>query len=448
MKKTLYKNPSLWISALGLLTVSAFFVQWWTTSNYTTPPRVSAILCAALFIAVCLRFVPQWMKFWTRSEPARTISRSGTPRFMDLKIFSALLGLNLSILLAVFLIRKYLGHQETFAQSLEFWRCLDSNSYLQVSKEWYASEGDRCVQLVFLPGYPALVHLFTYLFGYELYAGFAVSFLAFSGAGCLFYRLMRLDHSHASAVRALKYLCILPGTFFYTAPMTESLFLLLCVGCVYFVRTGKWTLGCALGCYAAFTRSLGVTLLAPLVIELVHEMTASPDRRRRLLKKSAALLLIPLGLAAYLAVNYAVSGDPFKFQEYQSSHWGQHLGWFFNTAAYQLRQLISTYNDNFNVCLGLWAPNLLSVFGSLILILLTAKKLRPSYTAWFIAYFFIAIGVTWLLSAPRYLLTCFPLTIALTTLTNKDENDQLLSTCLIAANLFYLYAYVARWQVW
>lgn len=448
MKKPLYKNPSYWISSLGLLTLGSLFVQWWTTNHYEPAERISATLSLILFVAVCLRFVPQWMKFWRTPAPARRLDDSGTPRFMDLKIFLTLLGMNLIILVTVFLIRKWLGRQETFAESLEFWRCLDSNSYLEISKDWYAAEGDRRVQLVFLPGYPILVHLFTYLAGYELYASFIVSFLAFSGAGCMFYRLVRLDHSHEFAVRALKYLCILPGTFFYTAPMTESLFLLLCVGCIYLSRTGKWTLGCLLGCYAAFTRSLGATLLAPLTIEMVRILRNNPDWKRQCLKKSAAMLLIPLGLAAYFYINYTVSGNPFQFQEYQSSHWGQHLGWFFNTAAYQLTQAISAFQTKFTTAIGLWTANLLSIFSSLLLMLLAAKKLRPSYTAWFIAYFFIAIGATWLLSAPRYLLTCFPLVIALAHITKKPESDQAISTVLIALNLIYLYAYVDRWQVW
>lgn len=448
MKKNLLRNPAFWISAAGLAALGALFIRWWQANAYQTPPRLAALLCAVLFATVCLRFVPEWTRFWSRPSASRPLGRAEAPRRIELKIFVALLSMSLAILLAVFLIRRSMGYQETFAQSLEFWRCLDSNSYLQISKDWYAAEGDRRVQLVFLPGYPIAVRLMTLLTGYELYAGFVVSLLCFSGAGCLLYRLLRLDHSHEFSIRALKYLCILPGTFFYAAPMTESMFLLLCLGCIYLARTGRWTLGCLLGGVAAFTRSLGATLLAPLVMEMIPMLRAAPDKGRQTLKKSAALLLVPLGLAAYFYVNYAVSGDPFKFQEYQSSHWGQHLGWFFNTAAYQLVEMIEAFAAKPQVALGLWGANLLSSFSALMLMALAAKRLRPSYTAWFIGYFFIAIGATWLLSAPRYLLTCFPMVIALASLTRRPESDHALSTCLIALNLIYLYAFVARWQVW
>ena len=434
MKKHFSKIPSILISAGGLIVLGALFANWWISSSYALSGRISAIISAVLFAAVCLRFVPAWMKFWAQPAEANSLADRQTPRHMDLKIFVTLMLMNAAILGAVWLIRRILGYSEGFLQGLEFWRCLDSNSYLEISKEWYVSEGDRSVQLAFLPGYPIVVRLFTFLTGYELYAGILVSMLSFACAGCLFYRLMRLDHSHRFAVRALKYLCILPGTFFYAAPMTESLFLLLCVGCIYFARTGKWTLGCLLGCYAAFTRSLGATLLAPMVIELVH-MRGS---RKEIVRRSVSLLLIPLGLIAYFCINYIVAGDPFKFQEIQSTHWSQHLGMFFNTAAYQLRQFVGSMVDRPNVAAGLWGANLLSCFGSLALMLAAAKKLRPCYTAWFIGYFFMAIGATWLLSAPRYLLTLFPISIAMA----------LLTCCTIALNLIYLYAFVARWQVW
>jgi len=444
MKKEFNKTPQLLISAAGLIFLGALFARWWMSGVRSIPAQVSAIVSVLLFAGICLRFVPEWMNFWRTPAQPSVPSSEQTPKLMDLKIFATIMLTHAAILGAVYVLRRLSGHEQSFTEYLEFWRCLDSNHYLQISREWYAAEGDARLLLVFFPGYPILVRLATQLTGNELYAGFLVSMLSFACAGCLFYRLMRLDHNHRFAVRALKYLCIIPGTFFYTAPMTESLFLLLCVGCIYFARTGRWTLGCLLGGYAAFTRSLGATLLAPLVMELVHSRAGKRENGRRL----AALLLVPLGLAAYLWINYAVSGDPFKFQEYQSEHWHQNLGMFFNTASYQIAQLISGWSSNPNTALGLWAANLISCFGSLALVFAAAKKLRPSYTAWFVGYYAMAIGATWLLSAPRYLLTLFPVSVAMSTLTRKTESDQLLTVCTVALNLLYLYAFVARWQVW
>lgn len=124
------------------------------------------------------------------------------------------------------------------------------------------------VQLVFFPGYPMAVRLVSILLGGQLLlAGFLVSALSFAGAGCLLYRLVRLDAPHREAVRAVSFLCLLPGSFFFAAPMSESFFLLLTVGSYYAARTGWWLLAGLLGGMAALTRSVGLLLLIPLFFE-------------------------------------------------------------------------------------------------------------------------------------------------------------------------------------
>ena len=353
---------------------------------------------------------------------------------------------------AVYFIRMFIGYRQTFGEYLEFWRCLDSGSYLNIIKDWYPAEGPAVVQLVFLPGYPVAVRMINWLIGNELISGLLVSAVCFPAAGCVLYHLLRLDYPHEDALRTLRYLCLLPGLFFYTAPMSESLFLLLTVSCLYCCRTRQWLFGCLLGGYAAFTRSLGVTLLVPLLMELVRSMRIHPSGRpvplRKWVPKALSLLLVPAGLGAYLLVNYQISGDPFKFQQYQLDHWGQRLGLFFNTAAYQTRQAIKTFHENPQNFLGLWLPNLIASFGSLALVLTTVRRMRASYVAWFIAYFFIAIGTTWLLSAPRYLMVILTVPLALSLIAKKRAADVILTPVCAALNLLYLYAFVMRWQVW
>jgi hypothetical protein len=161
-----------------------------------------------------------------------------------------------------------------------------------------------------------------------------------------------------------------------------------------------------------------------------------------------SIILIPAGFAAYCYINYKVSGDPFKFLYYQKEHWSQEFGWFFNTASYQTDRLISSAKDDFSTMLGLWIPNLLSSFSTLILMIFSVKKLRPSYSAYAIAYFVAAIGATWLLSGPRYLLALFVIPIGISSLTENRKADTIFTIVFTAASVFYLYAFVMRWQVW
>ena len=161
-----------------------------------------------------------------------------------------------------------------------------------------------------------------------------------------------------------------------------------------------------------------------------------------------SLFLIPAGFAVYCWINYRVSGDPFQFMEYQRVHWSQQLNWFFNTAAYQLERAVSSFESSPHTFFGLWIPNLAAGFGSLILMLFAVKRLRPSYTAWFLAYFVIAIGTTWLLSAPRYLIALITVPAAVSVCTSDPKIDRIALPCCIFLSMLYLYAFIMRWQVW
>ena len=131
--------------------------------------------------------------------------------------------------------------RSTWESYKNFWLCLDSGHYVDIARDWYLSEGirDRLVQLVFLPGYPIAIRLVNFLIGDYVVSGLLVSWLSFAGACSVIYSLLRLDYSHEVSLRTVRYLCIIPGVFFFISPMSESLFLLLSAGCVYLAGAGK-----------------------------------------------------------------------------------------------------------------------------------------------------------------------------------------------------------------
>ena len=160
-------------------------------------------------------------------------------------------------------------------------------------------------------------------------------------------------------------------------------------------------------------------------------------------------LLVPLGFAAYCYINWRVSGNPFQFLIYQREHWNQRTGLFFSTAAYQTDYLLRCLRSgNRRDALGLWLPNLIACFSALILLAKAAPKLRASQTAWFLAYYIIAVGATWLLSAPRYLLVLLPVPLALAQCTRARTAGRVLTALSALASLGYLAAFALRWQVW
>lgn len=434
------KKVTTIISAVGVIALCGLFSYWWaTTPGVSLPGHIAAVISAVMFGAVCLRFVPAWMADWSVAE--NTSEHLGEePVYVLPKIFLSFLLFDLCILLLSVLLRRLWGYTD----GLQFWTCTDSRHYLDIARDWYLSEGewDRLVQLVFLPGYPIAVRLLSIVIPDTLAAGLIVSALCFAGAGCVFYRLLRLDLAHKDALRVLKYLCLLPGAFFFVSPMSESLFLLLCVSCIFCARKNKWLLAGALGGLAAFTRSLGLMLVVPLFFLWVHE------RKHLSPLKLTAILLVPLGFGGYCLINDQVAGNPFQFMEYQSVHWGQHLGWFWNTASYQTEWAVRTFTEDPHNFWGLWLPNFVYGFGTLLLMLFAGKRLRVEYTAWFLAYYFIAMGATWLLSAPRYLVAMPTVPMAMAAVTRDRRADTVLTILCSGLSVLYFFAFLLRWQVW
>ena len=433
------KLPEKLISALGTAALCAVFALWCAGSNYSAAGYAAAVLSAVLMLALCLRFVPEWCTFWRKSEHDTLGKADGGE---CARIFALIMIWDVFILALGFVLRKVLGYDESAGGYIRFWLCTDSQHYMDIARDWYLSDGewDRLVQLVFLPGYPVIVRLFAYLIGNELAAGLFVSALSFAGSGVMLYKLLRLDTDSAAALRAVKFFALSPAAFFFAAPMSESIFILCTVSCLYLIRSGKLISGSLLGAYAAFTRSPGLILIVPILFELIHKR-AKP-------REYLSLMIVPLGFAAYCLINYTVAGDAFKFMEYQSVHWHQQLGWFFNTAAYQTENALATAADNPAFFFGLWLPNLLAQLLALVIMILAEKKLRASYTAYFIAYFVVTMGATWLLSAPRYLAAMLSLPAALAALSPKKRTERILLVLSVLFFIAYFAVFLLRWQVW
>ena len=429
------KQKIIWSG--GLIALAALFAIWCRNNTTSNAGYAAAFVSVCLFGALCLRFVPLWFKAWSGGERELADSEH-EPAGTYARIFFSVLLWDVVLIIIVTAVRALAGE----SISLEFWRCTDSQHYLAIAEDWYLSEGsiDRLVQLVFLPGYPIAVRLVTYLVGNYLLSGMLVSALCFAGAACVFYKLMRLDMPREKALRALVFMCIFPGAFFYASPMSESLFLLLSLCCVYSARRGKFLTACILGALAAFTRSVGLALAVTVLFELAAQ--------RKKLKYWLSLAIIPLGFAAYCYINYTVSGDAFKFMEYQQEHWNQSFGLFFNTAAYQTDCALDALAKTPKNFWGLWLPNLIALFGGTAIMLAGEKKIRTSFTAYFIAYYFVAMGATWLLSAPRYLLVMFPVSAALANVTEKRGAQVIAYASCLIFGLGYLTAFALRWQVW
>ena len=310
-------------------------------------------------------------------------------------------------------------------QQLQRW---DAAHYIHLIEEGYQgyTEDGQHLFLVFFPGYVWAARLLRLVIPSTALAGMALSCLCYGGACCYLYRLAGEAYNGRVARDALLYMSLFPFSFFSGLVMTEGLFLLATTGACWYAWRGKWLAFGLFGALAALTRMTGLLVSAVGVIRLLeaYRPLEPPVRKslgrcwKPLLLRLPLTLLPAAGTLLYLLLNLWVDGDPFAFASHQE-HWHQGYLWISQVVEYIGRYL----GDNLGSSFGwaVWAPALaLFVVG---LALLYWAALRKGHPAGLLAYgfcFFVATySLSWLLSAGRYLSTCFVLFLFLAKLTQR-----------------------------
>lgn len=476
----------IFTTAAVFVALAAAYGYWAVTQpSITAASAAAAAILTALFgllCAQCLRELSHAFSGEPEIELEANLGRRSLRRAYRhpvVRLFLLLLLARIGVYViayAVFALQK--GYPGGLIDTLSLWNKGDAPHYMGIADNWYVTEGDARFHIVFFPLYPIVVRLIGEIIQNTFAAGMLVSLLSTVTAGILLYELALMDMDRASALRVVALQMLLPAAFLFNAPMSDGLYLLLSVGVMLLTRKKYYWTACVLGALASFTRVLGLMLLVPVAVELIGDAVRQKKETGKwanfFFLRAAALLLIPTGFFAYLAINKSVTGDAFAFLRYQSEHWSQSLGWFFNTASYQTNELIRGLSTWREAALGLWLPNLLFLFGAPLVMALALREkrqpkkeegvtqqesgaaltrvgqpyaLRPSYVAYFVAYYFISMGATWLLSAPRYLTACFPLALALNKLV-KPRTAWMAYYLLALLQVFYLCAYVAEWLVY
>ena len=439
------------IGAISIALLAAAFAYWAFTTAYTMLGIAVGALSCFLFGMLLLRILPRAAELFTQdARPfpddafgARTLRRARRHPWLKIAAFAILVRV-LLYGIAYFVFTWQNGYSGGIIDTLrEMWLRTDSPSYLGIAENWYVTKGDSRFHLVFFPLYPLCIRALNFLVKDSFASAMLVSngFAVASAIAC--YELTALEMPFNEAKSSVRYMLLLPAAFFLGAPMTESLFLFLSLITLYLARRRKFLLGCITAALAGFSRLPGILLAIPVAAEMAAELC---ERYRKkdgfksaLFKRLAALCILPLGLFAYLYINYSVSGNAFTFLTYQREHWQQSMTFFFSASAYQaeyaLSQTVAMRNQIF-------VPNLIACFGALYLMLRAVKEMRASYSLYFLAYFAITTGASWLLSAPRYLTVAYPLILACTLRAREPSKDILLTVILSALLIAYMSMYV------
>lgn len=283
----------------------------------------------------------------------------------------------------------------------------DAVRYLDIAENGYVTEGENAINLVFYPLYPFLVRLLSLGTGRYALAGVALSHLCFAGACAMLYELLRLDGGPREAFGGVLLMSAWPFSMFVLGVYSESLFLLLSIGCLYCMRRDRMPAAGICGFLAALTRVQGMLLIFPLVYAAVRRVC----REKRFRGRDVCALLPIGGFLVYLAVNYALHGDPFKFLEFEAGEpWYQTTQWVGQTLADQA-SMVGEYPG---LAPYIYWPQLILFFFS-ALVLLTG--LRQKAPVEYVLYGAVYLGFTylsgWMISGGRYLLGCVPLFLIL-----------------------------------
>ena len=309
------------------------------------------------------------------------------------------------VLKGLVLILAALSVQTLFDQS-ESWHTLwnrwDASHYLTLAENGYTATGDGRFSIVFYPLYPWLVRAVAFVCRSYFGAALLVSGAASICAGLLLRRLVELDYPAKVARLAVWFLFIFPTAYFLHIGYTESLFLALVLGCVLAARMQFWAVAGVLGALACLTRVNGLLLVPTLLVEawLQYRVT------RRINWRWLWIAAIGLGFAAYLLLNYRVTGDPFAFSKIMEEHWYKKI-----TPPWVGIHDVWLRIPSFNLTEGL--HEFIFIVFSFLCTVWCWIKLRPSYAVWMTLNWLLITSTTFVVSVPRYCLTLFPIFIIL-----------------------------------
>ena len=410
---------------IALLSLAAFAFWLAFAKDLTAPGVIAAALSLGVFTLALIIAVPRAIRFLKNEEPEAVVvlgDRSAKRGVLvhSIRVIFAVLGARVLVIVAAYVFaRVFRGvHGSIFATLEDIWLKLDTDAphYINIAENWYTTEYPGMYTLVFLPLFPLLIRACNFIFGSSFVSALVINTVCTCLGSAVLYRLVYIDMGRRSAKLSVLFALTLPAAIFYVAPMSEALFFMLSVMTLFALRRRKFWLAAVFGALAAFTRSLGVMLIVPFAAEAIAY--AAAKRRGKegkfagtVIKLVVCGLILLLGTFAYLLINKLIWDDWFKFMEFQRDIWYQHMVPFFGTVSTQMNQLI--YSADTETILGLWLPNLLFIFGALAVLIFSARTLRTPYFLYFAAYFAVACGASWLLSAPRYLTALVSIPIAL-----------------------------------
>lgn len=315
----------------------------------------------------------------------------------------------------------------------------DAGWYANIAAHGYHAAGRSGLR--FFPLFPAgasLVHHLT-----SVPAGGATVLLSngFGFAATMaVYVLARSELGDPGVGRSAAWLLnLVPAAFSTVMGYSDSLLILLAVGCFYCLRHQRWLWAAGLGLLAGTARPIGCLLLVPAACEAIRSVGTISWRER--FARLAAVVAPVAGLLAFLLWAWVEFGSftrPLTIQDDPTRH-GQLTD-----------PVITLYHDGVNLLHGHHVGTDLHlpwIILTLVLVVVVFRKLPASYGLFVVAVVAVSISGSNLDSFERYALSAFPLLLgAATLLRSRRIEITVLVLCAVSmfgyALLAFLGAYV------
>ena len=299
----------------------------------------------------------------------------------------------------------------------------------------------------FFPLYPLVVRVLSHVVGSTVVAGCLVSLAAGAAGVAVVHRIARMYVGSEAAWDTALLIALYPLAFVFTAVYSDGLFLALSAGAYLAAAQRRPMAAGVLGALAVGTRLIGLALLPALVLLLW------PGARREA-ARLVPLLLLPLALGVYVLYLHHHVGDALAFARAQGTYWNRHVSavgplggaWDGLSAGYHgSLELLRHLPRGSGAPGGFPAHDQWAAWNVLQLLLLVAACWL-TVAAWRIAtplgvYSAATIAIFLsspadfvpLVSTPRFLLSDFPVFIALAVQTRRHASARTAILCTFAA---------------
>lgn len=334
------------------------------------------------------------------------------------------------------------GRTINFYDALSQW---DGQWYLRVAREGYHWQGPHVqANVAFFPLYPLLAKILSFLVGNLELSFFIISYASFLLFLLFLYKLTEKYSGREIAFRTIWYISIFPLSLVFSIFYNESLFFMLCCGCLYFACQKRWNWAIAFGFFATLTRLSGLVLLPTLLFYFLK------THKKYKIMDLFKFLAIPLGIVLFSVYLWFKVGDPLAYSHVLSA-WRVVYQSPVKTIMSVLSFLYILPRFNYFTAVGAFDLSFFTFF--VIVLVLSFKRLPRELFLFSFLIFLSSVFVSWdptffypMASTKRYLYEAFPLFITAAKLGENKFFDKIYTVLsLLFLGILSLAFYSGKW---